>query len=100
MLKNSVSYSKFVFAWTSEGGGQPNVDGYAQVGRGDSKITENVRTSFMGDLLTIFLLGLPNHALKELYVLNHGTKYNTNSSYYSSIEVLIHLINSVTAIPL
>ena len=48
--------------------------------------------------LTIFLLHVPNHALKKLYILNHGIKYNTNSSYYSSIEV--RLVNSVTAIPL
>ena len=33
-------------------------------------------------------------------MLNHGIKYNTNNSHYSSNGVLIDLINSVTEIPL
>ena len=42
--KNSVSYSKFVYART-EGRGNTNVDRYEQARK--LKITENVRTSFM-----------------------------------------------------
>ena len=40
------------------------------------------------------------HALKEFHLLNHGIKYNTNSSHYSSSGMLIDLINSVTEISL
>ena len=35
---------------------------------------------------------MPNHTLKDLYMLNRETKYNTNSLYDSSIEVLIDFI--------
>ena len=45
------------------------------------------------------LLQLPNHAFKGLNIVNHGTIYY-NSSYYSSIDLLINVINSVIAIPL
>ena len=39
-----------------------------------------------------------NHVLKEMYMLNYETINNTNSLYYSFIEVLIDFINSVIAI--
>ena len=32
--------------------------------------------------LNNFLLHVPNHALKGLYMLNDETKYNINTSYY------------------
>ena len=44
-----------------------------------------------------FFVARAKSRLKDLYMVSHGTKYNTNSWYYSSIELL--LINSVTAIP-
>ena len=48
--------------------------------------------------LNNFLSDVPNHALKDLHMLNRGTIYNMNSSYYNTIEGLIHLINWVIAI--
>ena len=48
--------------------------------------------------LNNFLLDVPNHTLNDLHMLNHGTIYNMNSSYYNTIEGLIHLINWVIAI--
>ena len=41
------------------------------------------------------LLLMLNHALKGMYMLNYGIINNTNSLYYSSIEVIIDFINSV-----
>ena len=47
--------------------------------------------------LTNILLPVPNHALKNMYMLNYETKKNTDSFYYRSIKVLIDFINSVIA---
>ena len=47
--------------------------------------------------LNNILLYMPNHVLKDMYMLNYGT-IKINSFYYSSIEVLIGFINSVIAI--
>ena len=33
--------------------------------------------------LNNILLHVPNHALKDVYMLNYGTIKNTNSSYYT-----------------
>ena len=41
------------------------------------------------------LLHVPNHALKDMYVLNYGIINNMSSLYHSSIEVLVDLFNSV-----
>ena len=41
------------------------------------------------------LLLMLNHALKGMCMLNYGIINNTNSLYYSSIEVIIDFINSV-----
>ena len=50
--------------------------------------------------LNSFLLHMSNHALKDIYMirLNYGTINNTNSLYYSSLEVLIDFINPFIAI--
>ena len=45
-----------------------------------------------------FLLGVPNQAVKEMYMLIYGTIKNTNSLCYSSHEVLIDYIDSIIAI--
>ena len=43
-------------------------------------------------------LHVPNHAWKDMYMLNYRTIKTTNGFYYSSIEMLIYFINSVIAI--
>ena len=45
-----------------------------------------------------FLLDVSNHALKDTHILNYGPINNTNSLYYSSVEVLADYINAVIAI--
>ena len=47
--------------------------------------------------LNNLLLHVLNYGLRELYMPDHGTEYNTNISYYSFIEVL--LTNFVNAVP-
>ena len=44
-----------------------------------------------------FLFHLPNHALKDVYMLNYGI-INNMKFFYSSIEVLIDFINFVIAL--
>ena len=44
--------------------------------------------------LNKFLLHVPNHALKDVHVLNYGTIRIANSLCYSSIQVLIDFIDS------
>ena len=39
-----------------------------------------------------FLQHVPNHALKDMYMLNCRTINNTNSLYYSFIKLLIDII--------
>ena len=36
-----------------------------------------------------FLLHVPNHALKDMHMLNYGTINNANSLFYSSTDALI-----------
>ena len=43
------------------------------------------------------LLHVPNHTLKDMYMLNYETINNTNNLYYNSVEVLIDFIDSVVA---
>ena len=38
--------------------------------------------------LNNILLNVPNHALKDLYMLNYGIIKNTNSSYYTRFFVI------------
>ena len=40
-----------------------------------------------------FLLHVPNHALKDMYMLSYGTLNNTNNLCYSYILVLTDFIN-------
>ena len=51
-----------------------------------------------GKTLNNLSLHVLNHVLKEMFMLNYETINNTNSLYYSFIEVLIDFINSVIAI--
>ena len=61
------------------------------------KVNKSVYTVKSGQWYD-FLLHVPNHVLKDIYMLNYGIINNMNSLYYSSIEVLIDFINSVIAI--
>ena len=38
--------------------------------------------------LNNILLHVPNHALKDVYMLNYGTIKNTNSSYYTGFFII------------
>ena len=62
------------------------------------KVNKSVYVAKLGQrydkTLNNFLLRVPNHALKDMYMLNYGTTSNVNSSYYSFIKMLIDLINS------
>ena len=61
------------------------------------KVNKSVYTVKSGQWYD-FLLHVPNHVLKDIYMLNYGIINNMNSLYYSSIEVLIDFINSVIAV--
>ena len=62
------------------------------------KVNKSVYVAKLGQrydkTLNNFLLRVPNHTLKDMYMLNYGTTSNVNSSYYSFIKMLIDLINS------
>ena len=62
------------------------------------KVNKSVYVAKLGQRydkrLNNFLLHVPNHALKDMYMFNYGTTSNANSSYYSFIKMLIDLINS------
>ena len=45
--------------------------------------------------LNNFLKYVPNHVIKDMYMLNYGIMNSVNSLYHISIEVLIDFINSV-----
>ena len=42
--------------------------------------------------LNNILLHVPNHALKDVYMLNYGTIKSTNSSYYTLFFIIIFFI--------
>ena len=41
-------------------------------------------------ILKNILLQLPNHDLKDVYMLNYGTMKNTNSLYYTLFFIIIN----------
>ena len=48
-------------------------------------------------MIKYLFVACAKHVLKDRYMLNYETINHTNRLYYSSIEVLIDLINSVVA---
>ena len=48
--------------------------------------------------LSKFLLHVLNHALKDMYMLNYGSRKNKNNLCCNSIEVLIDFIDSLITV--